>query len=170
MCIIIDTNALASVFNNQNALYHEFEPVYNWIYNGKGKIVYGGSKYKEELAKTKYMSVFLQFRIAGKAVAINDEHVNRETERVSEIIVNRLFNDQHLVGLALVSGCILICSQDRKSFSFLTNPIFYPPPKERPRIYSGRRNRNLLDDQHIVDVCRPCAKTSNAQKLIIGGN
>ncbi len=47
MCIIIDANALPSVLKREPELC----PVFNWINEGKGKIVYGGTKYKEELKK-----------------------------------------------------------------------------------------------------------------------
>ncbi len=37
MCIIIDTNVLADVFNSESKLHMEFAPVVEWILKGKGK-------------------------------------------------------------------------------------------------------------------------------------
>lgn len=45
MAIIIDANCLARVFDKTNIEHDEFVPVFDWIVNGKGKLIYGGSKY-----------------------------------------------------------------------------------------------------------------------------
>jgi hypothetical protein len=51
MCIIIDTNRFSSIFEEENSDHDEFKPILDWIIFGKGKIVYGGTKYKQELTR-----------------------------------------------------------------------------------------------------------------------
>jgi hypothetical protein len=170
MCIIIDANTLGSVFNSSSANHDEFKPVFDWIWEGKGKIVYGGTKYKEEVSNSKYLGLITEFRRQGKAVLIDDQSVDQEAERVSKLIVHRDFDDQHLVGLLLVSGCILICSLDKRAYPFFTHTMFFNNPKGRPKIYSGRRNNKLLNDKYITSVCKPCSKTTKEQKDRIGIN
>ena len=52
MPIIVDTNCFANVFSRNATRHNEFEPVLNWILRGKGKLIYGGTKYKTELKKS----------------------------------------------------------------------------------------------------------------------
>ncbi len=68
MCIIIDTNAFAPVFDRTSQNHAEFKPVLDWIVSGKGKIVYGGTKYKLELGKAyKYLKLFAEFKKINKS-------------------------------------------------------------------------------------------------------
>jgi hypothetical protein len=164
MCIIIDTNVFGPVFDSKNAQYNEFEPIFDWVYNGKGKFIYGGSKYLEELSGTKFLSIFVQLNKIGKAIAVKEDLVDRETDKVKKLLSHKNFNDQHLVGLVLASGCILICSLDKKSYPFITNKIFYKSPQKKPKIYSGRKNANLLNDNNIVEICKPCNKLTTEEK------
>jgi hypothetical protein len=167
MCIIIDINALAPVFKNANSQHNEFYPVYNWIYNGKGKIIFGGTKYISELSRTKYLNLFVQFKNACKAISVNSLTVDNETDRVSELITDKKFNDQHLVGLLIVSRCLLICTLDKGFYPFLKDKRIFPPLYKKPKIYSGRRNIKLLIDDNIAEICKPCSKTTKVQKEII---
>jgi hypothetical protein len=61
MCIVIDVNTLASVFNPETEKHEEFSPVKRWIEGGKGFVIYGGTKYKAELQKTfRYLRLIRQ--------------------------------------------------------------------------------------------------------------
>lgn len=53
MPIIIDINCLGSVFDSRSKKHGDFKPVFDWITNGKGKLVYGGSTFKRELSSKK---------------------------------------------------------------------------------------------------------------------
>ena len=68
MCIIIDANTLSLVFNPETKGHEEFKPVFKWIDKGKGKIVYGGTKYEEELIKAGKLKLIRRYNDAGKAV------------------------------------------------------------------------------------------------------
>lgn len=155
MCIIIDTNALGDVFNKESLFHHEFEPVKNWILHGKGKIVYGGSKYKNELKSAgKYLKLLVEFSKMNKVVRINDEKVD---ERENEIKKNNRhcnFNDEHLIAIVIGSGCMLICTKDSSAVPFIKDSLYYPKSCKRPKIYSGKRNKNLLTDCNIAPICK----------------
>jgi len=152
MCIIIDTNTLPSVFDNKTLNHAEFKPVYDWINNGRGKVVYGGTKYVSEIGK--YLGLFIELRKENRAVYINDIKVDNEEVSVSHQIQHVDFDDQHLVSLLRVSGCKLMCSLDRRAYRFFKHPDFFYPASKRPKIYRGFGNRNLLNDNNIADVCK----------------
>lgn len=167
MCIIVDTNVLPSVFKQSSSNHSQFKPVRDWIIDGKGKIVFGGTKYINEIKGT-YLAFFLQLKKAGKAVSIPSDLVDAEQLVVGSMIVHPDFDDQHLVGLLRVSGCKLICSLDSRAFPYFRHTLFFSPASNRPRIYSTLTNSSLLCDRHIADVCKPCAPTTKQQKSIIG--
>lgn len=167
MCIIVDTNVLPNVFKQSSVNHAQFKPVRDWILEGKGKVVFGGTKYLGEIKGT-YLSFFLQLKKAGKAVYVNTALVDAEQQAVEQLIVHPDFDDPHLVGLLRVSGCKLICSLDSRAFPFFRHTLFFSPAANKPRIYSSLNNARLLCDKHIADLCKPCTMTTNQQKKIIG--
>lgn len=167
MCIIVDTNVLANVFKQSSANYSHFKPVRDWVIEGKGKIVFGGTKYIEEIKKD-YLKFFVQLKKAGKAVFIPSNKVDAEQLIVEGMIVHPDFDDPHLVALLRVSGCKLICSLDARAFPYFQHSLFFTPAANRPRIYSSLSNSSLLCDRYIANVCKPCAPTTNQQKAMIG--
>src|ERR1700761_3815646 len=104
MCIVIDTNTLHHVFKESSINHAQFKPIRDWIIDGKGKVVFGGSKYLGEI-EGKYLNFFMQLKTAGKAIFVPNELVNNETQIVSNLITHPDFDDQHLVGLLRVSKC-----------------------------------------------------------------
>jgi predicted nucleic acid-binding protein len=167
MCIIIDTNVLASVFKTSSADHASFKPVRDWVIDGKGKIVFGGTQYIEEI-KQNYLSFFLQLKKAGKAVLISKELVDAEQLVVEGMIVHPDFDDPHLVGLLRISKCKLICSLDSRAYPFFRHSQFFAPAANRPKIYSSPSNVDLLCDRNIAELCRPCSITTNQQRALIG--
>lgn len=167
MCIIIDTNVLTNVFKESSVDHAQFKPVRDWIINGKGKVVFGGTKYIEEI-NGKYLALFSLLRKAGKAVFINNALVDAEHSRVEAMITHPDFDDPHLVGLLRVSGCKLICSLDSRAFPYFRHSLFFTPAANKPKIYSTLVNATLLSDKYIGDVCKPCSTTTKKQKALIG--
>jgi hypothetical protein len=77
MCIVIDTNVLSMVFNDQNSRHSEFVLIKEWVEKRNGYVVYGGTKYKAELALApRYLRLLRILRDAGKAICIRDEAVD----------------------------------------------------------------------------------------------
>lgn len=153
MCIVIDTNVLASVFSKKSANHSEFEPIYNWIYEGRGSIVYGGTKYLAELQK--YRRLFTELRIIGKAKFVSSELVDEMESEITSDIQGEDFDDQHIVALLVISKCRLICSLDERAYPYFKHRKYFTK-RTQPKIYRRKSNANLLCDANIADFCKPC--------------
>lgn len=169
MCIVVDTNTLASVFKRDSVNHLEFKPVLDWVQNGKGKFVFGGTKYLEELGES-YRKLFILYRSVGKAVFISNDDVDSQTVWAANQITDPDFDDQHLIGLLRVSGCRLVCSLDSRAYPFFRHSTFFSPSSRKPKIYSSRGNEDLLTDTNIADCCKPTSVTTKAQKKSLGIN
>lgn len=157
MCIIIDTNVLADVFNSESTLHMQFAPIVEWILKGKGKMVFGGSKYMTELKKApRYLKLVVELGKINKTVKLDDLEVDKWEQEVKNRKRNehRDFNDEHIAAMVNASGCKLVCTKDLSAVSFIKDAIFYPSHRKRPRIYSGRRNKILLVDANIAPICK----------------
>ena len=166
MCIVIDTNTFSSVFDESSSLHSEFRPVFEWIYRRKGKVVYGGTKYRNELRKaTKFLRLFGEFKKVNKVVEIEHEAVDREQERLEAECQHPDFDDAHLIAIVILSGCLLICTSDRKAHPFIKNADFYPRHVKRPKIYSKKSNADLLCDRNIASCCLPSEVTKSLYHL-----
>lgn len=155
MCIVIDTNALSSVFSSGATDHAEFKPVRDWIIEDRGKVVYGGKKYRKELkAARKYYSLLLEFDKARKEVCVCDARVDEEQHRMEQLVGDDKFDDAHLAAIVSVSGCKLVCTKDKSSHHFLGDASLYPRRGLRPRLYSGLRNERLLCNKNIAQCCK----------------
>lgn len=163
MCLIIDINSLAPVFDSDHSMHDDFNPVKSWILHGRGKVIYGGSKYLDELSKTKYLRLFSQLRKAEKACYVENAKVDKVVKEVSSKLPERDFDDQHLVALLLVSRCKLICSLDERAYPYFTHLTFFKRAADRPKIYRQKANKDLLCKDNIVQICLPCEPTTKAQ-------
>jgi hypothetical protein len=144
MCIIIDICTLADVFEKDSVNHVEFAPVLRWISCGKGKLLYGGTKYKKELIRTKYVRTFLELRKSGKAVALDDNEVDQQHAIVRGKKESKRYNDPHLVAIVIVSQCRVVCTKDTGAMKFLREKAFYPKNIRRPKIYCRKSHKNLL--------------------------
>ncbi|KJU84239.1 hypothetical protein MBAV_003565 [Candidatus Magnetobacterium bavaricum] len=132
-----------------------------WITKGKGKIVYGGSTYASELQKMNTRRNFLRaFERAGKVVSIDDAAVDGK-EKTYKAHVNNDFDDPHLVAIIAVSGVKLLCTKDKRAIPFLKNRQFYQKGKS-PKIYTSKKNANLLCDDNIAECCKPAYRPNKA--------
>lgn len=162
MCVIIDTNVLTSVFLPTSQDHKEYEPVYNWIFDGKGKIVWGGSKYFEELNKhgRYYVKLFTLLQNWRKANQIPADKVDKIEAELKLNFSDNKINDHHLASIVINSKCRIICTNDKESYSFLKNPLVYPSNVSKPKIYRSKRNAKLINDRHIVEFCNPSERLS----------
>lgn len=152
MCIVVDTNTLAPVFNEKSDRHPEFVHVKNWIDKGHGFLVFGGTKFKEELGKAyRYLRLIRLMKDSGQAVAIRDDVVDAEEERVKALTDGTGCDDQHIIGLLSASKCPLVCSDDARAYPYFRDRNLYPDGMARVRIYSSGRNQSLLR--------RPIART-----------
>lgn len=164
MCIIIDTNTFKSVFDEESAKHDEFKPVYDWILEGEGKIVYGGTKYKEELKKVyRIVKVFGQFARMRKVIPIDDGEVDNYQKVLEELENHRDFDDPHLVSICYISKCRLVCTDEKRALPFIARKDFYPNNSPRPKIYTGKRNADLLCRKNMAEICMPCDKLKKVE-------
>jgi len=152
MCIVIDANTIACVFEEDCKKHNDFRPVKNWIYEGGGKMVVGGTKFKSEIyGMRKYAKVFKLLKDARKLCEIVDSEVDNKEQAILKMTAMTNCNDQHVIALISVSGCRLVCSEDKASFKYLKDCRFYPKGK-RPKIYSSKANKKLLTSNFIVKL------------------
>ena len=170
MAIIIDTNCLSRVFNRKNVEFSEFEPVFNWIINGNGFIVYGGSKYIEELKKAKrYLGLFRILNDMGKVYKCPEtEMIDELTDYYEKKYANEDFDDPHLPAIVIVTKCRLICSTDYRSIPYVTSSKMYPKRFVVPKYYQSRKDEKLLIESNI-DKRLKChrAKLNKKEKELI---
>jgi hypothetical protein len=128
MCVVIDMNVLCCVFQASNPQHQDFSPVKIWVTQGNGFIVFGGTHYKEELRKAKsYFGLFLELSKQGKVKQVNHELVDEHERQVEAILGHPDCDDAHLIAIIRVSGCRLICSNDRRADKHLKNRKCYLP-------------------------------------------
>ena len=145
MCIVIDINALSMVFNSSNSRHNEFTDVKQYIDSRAGFVVFGGTKYKAELAEAgRYLRLLRQLRDAGKAISILDNAVDTIEVHVLALTDKTDCDDQHVIALLGASRCALLCSIDNRSFPFVKDKSLYPKGSPAVRIYTSPRNRKLL--------------------------
>lgn len=143
MCVVIDLNTLAPVFSEACDKHTEFGAVKRWIEDGKGFLVYGGSKYKAELRGAfRYLKLIRQMKDAGKAIPIRDAAVDQLEEQVRTKTKGADCDDQHVIALLGASKCGLLCSEDSRSFRFVKDRMLYPAGM--PRVKSTPARRILL--------------------------
>ncbi|GAB4022700.1 hypothetical protein GCM10028808_70970 [Spirosoma migulaei] len=165
MCIVIDTNTLASVFKSSSLNHNEFKPVLEWIINGNGKVVYGGTKYFSEIKQ--YFGLFSELKKVRKAVLVDSAIVDQYANEAGSKISHSDFDDQHLVGLLITSKCKLICSEDKRAYPYFRHKLFFGSSKNKPKIYRGQSNMDLLNEQNIAAICKTCKSLKNSQKHIV---
>lgn len=158
MCLVIDINVIGSVLNPKAEYHSDFEPVYNWIIYGKGKIIWGGTKYRDELKGGKYFRLLNRLGNQRKTVKIAQEKVD-EIETQLKIKCQdsefKSFNDHHIVAIIIASKCKLICTGDDESDRFLKKCSLYPNDVGVPSIYKNTSHRHLIADDKIVKHCLP---------------
>lgn len=152
MYIIIDINCLASVFNEKTADHQNFKALKIWIMSSKGKVVFGGTTYKNELKKCHtYLKLIQELFKINKAIKIDTECVDiNEAIVVQRAIDNNLakikqdFDDPHLIALVNTSKSEIICTKEERAVDFIKSQCLYDKGIRRPKIYSQFKNKNLL--------------------------
>lgn len=155
MCIVVDTNSMASVFKPKTSDHDEFKPVNEWIINGKGKLIIGGTHYEKEISS--FLGLISNLAKVKKVVKICCDVVDKEKERLEKIVTHRDYDDSHVVALLSTSKCKIICSKDKRAHQFFKRKELYQSGQV-PSIYSGSRHKHLLNDINIIDICAPCIR------------
>lgn len=147
MAIVVDINSLPAVFSESDARYSEFMHVKEWVTNGRGVLVFGGTHYKNELAKLpRYFALIRKLRDGGRAVGISDRAVDALENEVKASLMDSRCDDPHIIALLGASRCPLLCSVDARSYQYIKKRSLYPKGSPKVKIYSGSRNVSVLKD------------------------
>lgn len=164
MAIIIDTNCFANVFIRTSANHEQFKPVLDWVVNGKGLFVYGGSKYLNELKKApKYLPILRFLKDVNKVYKGNTDNIDRIQSEIEANITDTDFDDPHLPAIVIDTKCKLICSEDKRSITFVKDKALYPKGFSSPVYYTSSRNSDLLCDNYIHEDFKPLCKLKIGQ-------
>jgi len=165
MAVIIDTNCLADVFSKSASNHFEFQPVLKWVLEGKGFIVYGGTKYKNELKKaSKYLTIFRELKSVGKVFEGNLKTIDEIQKEIEAKENDSDFDDPHLPAIVIDTKCRIICSNDTRSIKYVTNSKFYPKHFRTPVYYTSSKNKDILCDEYVDDSLKPLSKITKDQR------
>lgn len=155
MCLVIDACRFSNVFNKDDVQHAEFKPILLWVKNGKGRIVFGGTKYKKELAKARrYHKLLGQLRTQGRVIEVEQAEVDVAEQALLKKAKKVELDDSHLVAIIIVSGCRLVCTQDKNAIRSLKDKTLYPKGISPPKIYRALRNKPLLCAKNIAPICK----------------
>lgn len=146
MKIIVDVNALAPVFNEKSSKHDEFRPVRDAIVKGRTLMTYGGTKYKQELARSgaRYLAMLANLERASKIFLGDDALIDQQTTTVQTLEKKSKFNDHHIIAIQIVTRAEIICSEDKKAYPYFKKRDLYPKGHKLAKIYTGKKNANLL--------------------------
>jgi hypothetical protein len=148
---VCDINILHDIFSTSE---NDFTPIRKWIDEGKGKFVFGGTSYLKELERArKYNKILIEYGKKRKVVLIPKEKVDLKENEVKSKVAMRC-NDPHIIAILAVSGCKLVGTKDQEAQEFLQQSDLYPF-SPRPKIYSNKKNANLLNNANIANCCLP---------------
>jgi hypothetical protein len=157
MCLIIDPNTIPSVFDPSTKQHDQFVPVLHWIADGRGCMVYGGTKYRVEFKENmgRYFRLIGEFRRQGKVKEVlPPERVDRYAAQLKVKVPAKKFDDEHIVAIVALSGCRVVCTGDKASHPYLQRQDLYPKGIKPPKIYSAAIHIKLCSDENIVAICR----------------
>jgi hypothetical protein len=153
MCAVIDPPLFVPIFSNRHSKHHEYECLRMWLISGTGKAVMGGSKYRNELKKvSSVLGLLAELQRRGKIVSFDDSQVDAAAS-FAKSVGSRDLDDEHLIGLVAVSGCMVVCLDDPRAHTYLKNRALYRPTVRPPKIFSSSRNKNLLGRRYSAACC-----------------
>jgi hypothetical protein len=156
MCLVIDICCIALVFDGQSKQHAKFVPVLEWI-NGKGLMVYGGTKYNTELGKAKkFLPYVAELSRRRRTVQVPNGEVDQIATALKQKVPDPLFNDEHLVALVIASRCCVVCTNDNTAIAYLKRSDLFADYNGagRPKVFRGhKKHKELCCDKHIVGAC-----------------
>ena len=142
MCVIIDASVAGLVFSSPH--HPNFKPLWNWLENKDGRIVYGGYLVKElELVARRMLARLKQ---SGLALECPAKKVEQEETAVRKLKKCRS-NDLHVVALARASGARVLCTNDHKLEADFKDLEIVPHPKGQ--IYKNPKHARMLKHNNI---------------------
>lgn len=151
MCLVIDANMFCLVFGKDK----RFQPIREWI-NGRGRMIYGGTKYNKELEKGGMLRLIKELETGRKTVHIPNETVDTIAAALKAKFPESAFNDEHIVALVIASRCRVVCTDDKTAMAYLRCPdVFADYAVGRPTIFRGHKTHlKMCCEKNIVPACR----------------
>lgn len=154
MAVVVDPPLFIPMFKLTDPNHFEYQDVRKWVEEGGAKFVIGGSQYKKELSKIEsVLRIISELEKRRKIYKLNDLEVDEDVKFVKNIEPSVDFDDPHLVSLVRLSFVKIICVNDPRSHKYLKRKEFYGSPKLRPKLYTGSRNKKLLNKNNLCGVC-----------------
>jgi hypothetical protein len=157
MCIIIDTVCFSKVFDPTNAEHDRFQPVFSWVMDGDGSIIYGGTKYRSEISERikKFGRLLVDLERKRRLIKLDDSLVDAEVVRLKKLEPDEEFNDPHIVAMVVVSKCCVVCTDDTRSLPYLTNRKLYPRGTKPPNVYHTQVHAAFCCHRYMAKICLP---------------
>ena len=155
MCLIIDNDVSSDVFGTNPSVAGTI--LRDSINNARRKLVLGGKLRTELTEYSLFQQWFSAAYAAGYIQDINDELVDQKTRELNRNRSCRS-NDPHVIALAQVSGCRVLCTRDDLlQRDFKSKELINTP---RGRVYSlgGSIGTKQRRDTIIkwTNQCRAC--------------
>jgi len=169
MSVVIDSNTISVVFNKNNKEHSDFEPVLFWIIKGPAKIVIGGTTYKNELRRLRsYLPIIKELSRLNKVYSYpQDKDIDDKENEIIEYVGSKRLDDAHIIALLAVTKTRIFCSNDARSFPYITQQKHYVSSFYRPKIYTNKfhaPNKSILCKENLSHFCDPNDVLSKKQR------
>ena len=139
MCVIVDASVAGLVFSIPYQV--DFAPLWRWLIEKDGKLVYGGQLAKELGRLPKAKRILAELKSEGRALLCPRQKVDEEEKEVHKLGLCRS-DDPHVIALARVSGARVLCTNDGDLEVDFKNRQLVPAP--RGTIYKNASHKSLL--------------------------
>ncbi len=156
MCIIVDNSVRDNVFGDKMTV--SGERLRNRINDQKRKLVVGGKLVRELSGAESFRNWLVQAQLADLVLEFPDSDVEAHTESVKRNSKCRS-NDEHVIALALLSGCRVLCARDRQLREDFRDPEIVSKP--RGKLYSiDQRANDKRQYENLLKWTRSCKACS----------
>lgn len=168
MCIIIDTVCFSKVFDPANAEHDRFQPVFSWVMDGDGSMIYGGTTYRIEISERikRFGRLLVDLERKRRLIRLDDTRVDETEAKLKVLEPCKEFNDAHIVAMVIVSKCCVVCTDDAESLPYLADRRLYPRGTKPPHVYHLKDHAKLCCGRFMAKIClaRPLVSHGRNQR------
>ena len=136
MCVIVDANTFGKFRNSSD---EDMAPVWKWLDNKNGKIVYSNTKkFEDEWEKGGMSHLRDQMMRAGQLKLVSEGVQEKADELEGEIVSN----DAHIIALALIAGIKVLVSYREGDGDLFTD--FKNRELVGGRVYTRKSHEHML--------------------------
>lgn len=136
MCAILDANTFSKFKDTTD---EDMEPVWKWLENKNGKIVYANTqKFEEEWERGGMEHIRDQLMRAGQLKLVSEGVEEKTTELIDRIGSD----DPHIIALALVAGVRVLISYRQGDSDLFTD--FKRRDLVNGKVYTRKTHKHLL--------------------------